>query len=246
MKTRIALILSGLLVSCGSALSQQPANPATLPYFQRQQAAKLDDSQTRFDLDFPGGTPGELVRAIEKASGTPVNVVIPSEHSNVRLPPLKMKSVTVPQLFTAITEASTKTTMLQMASGTYQQYVSGYGFRTVEPPTDRAVWHFYDNAPILPLKPSTCRFYQLAPYLETYKVEDITTAIQTGWKMLGETNPPSITYHKDTKLLIAVGEQNKLMIIDEVLRQLSNPTPKPDARPSQPKAAATEKPAKAE
>lgn len=94
--------------------------------------------------------------------------------------------------------------------------------------------------------PKTCRFYNLAPYLETYKVEDVTTAIQTGWKMLGEVSPPVISYHKDTKLLIAVGEQGKLILIDEVLRQLSNPVPKSDAKPSPPKTTASEKPSKGE
>ena len=54
-------------------------------------------------------------------------------------------------------------------------------------------------------------------------VDDITTAIQTGWKMLGEENPPKISFHKDTKLLIAVGEPDKLEIIDAVLNSLQPP-----------------------
>jgi len=75
--------------------------------------------------------------------------------------------------------------------------------------------------------PKVCRFYQLTPYLETYKVEDIMTAIQIGWKMLGETNPPTISFHKDTMLLIAVGEHNKLQMIDSVLEQLGKGKPEP-------------------
>jgi hypothetical protein len=60
------------------------------------------------------------------------------------------------------------------------------------------------------------------PYLgpSSYTVEDITTAIQTGWKMLGETNMPNVSFHKDTKLLIAFGEEEKLKLIDDVLSQL--------------------------
>lgn len=38
--------------------------------------------------------------------------------------------------------------------------------------------------------------------------------------MLGESSPPKISFHKDTKLLIAVGEPNKLEIIDSVLKAL--------------------------
>ena len=51
-------------------------------------------------------------------------------------------------------------------------------------------------------------------------MDDITTAIQTGWKMLGDKDTPTISFHKDTKLLIAVGEPGKLETIDAVLRAL--------------------------
>ena len=69
-----------------------------------------------------------------------------------------------------------------------------------------------------------CRFYSLAPYLDRgLSVDDITTAIETGWKMLGETSHPTISFHKDTKLLIAVGEPSKLETIDAVLKALEPP-----------------------
>ena len=38
--------------------------------------------------------------------------------------------------------------------------------------------------------------------------------------MLGETERPEIKFHKDTKLLIAVGEPSKLVLIESVLAQL--------------------------
>jgi hypothetical protein len=58
-------------------------------------------------------------------------------------------------------------------------------------------------------------------------VEDITTALETGWKMLGEASPATIKFHKDSMLLIAVGEPGKLEIIDAVLKALEPPKPKP-------------------
>jgi len=39
--------------------------------------------------------------------------------------------------------------------------------------------------------------------------------------MLGETERPEIKFHKDTKLLIAVGEPSKLSLIESVLAQLN-------------------------
>jgi hypothetical protein len=98
---------------------------------------------------------------------------------------------------------------------------TSYGFRTYAQTTDDSIWQFYSEKPNLPQEPKVCRFFQLAPYLDTYKIEDITTAIETGWKMLGETERPEIKFHKDTKLLIAVGEASKLAMIDSVLRQLN-------------------------
>jgi hypothetical protein len=78
-----------------------------------------------------------------------------------------------------------------------------------------------------------CRFYLLSPYLERgLTVDDITTAIQTGWKMLGDSSTtPSISFHKETKLLIAVGEPGKLEVIDAVLRALESPKPMPRIDP---------------
>ena len=36
-----------------------------------------DQKLTRFSLDFPGGTPQQLIAAIEKAMAKPVNAIIP-------------------------------------------------------------------------------------------------------------------------------------------------------------------------
>ena len=194
--------------------------PQPTPAFP-QNAAPRNPDLVKFDLDFPGGTPRQLVEAIEKASGKPLNAVITDDDADLHLPPLKMRGVNVVELFRALSMASSK--MIKIPNGTFS---TNYGF---DPSSgefnDDTVWWFHHGKPVVTEPERSCRFYQLAPYLETYKVEDITTAIQTGWKMLGETNPPTITFHKDTKLLIAVGEQSKLQLIDSVLQQLAQGRP---------------------
>ena len=60
-------------------------------------------------LNFPGGTPKELVEAIEKTSRKPLNAIIPDELAKMRLPALKMNGVTAPQLFDALSAATAKT-----------------------------------------------------------------------------------------------------------------------------------------
>jgi len=100
---------------------------------------------------------------------------------------------------------------------------STYGFSTQGKPSDDSIWYFYSYASPPPPSPpaKVCRFYSLANYVDQgLSVDDITTAIETGWKMLGETSPPTISFHKDTKLLIAVGDPSKLETIDAVLKAL--------------------------
>ncbi len=198
-------------------------------------ASESAPTLTRFNLDFPGGTPKDLVDAIQKAMGKPLNAIIPNEHANMELPQLKMNNVTTPELFQALIRASSKLEIYSTprsggysVMSPYQQMQTSCGFRTEGKVTDDSIWYFYAEKPNLtlltPMK--TCRFYSLTPYLDRgLKVDDITTAIQTGWKMLGEDNTPTISFHKDTKLLIAVGEPGKLETIDAVLKALEPPRP---------------------
>jgi hypothetical protein len=165
-----------------------------------------------------------------------LNAIIPDDLAATKLPALKMNSVDVSQLFKALTAASLKSEAVSSSSGFppgrpgYSIHQTNYGFRQGSEgrPSDDTIWYFYAEKPILPPFASPdkiCRFYSLAPYLDTgVSVDDITTAMETGWKMLGETARPTISFHKDTKLLIAVGEPSKLEIIDAVLKALGSPT----------------------
>jgi len=197
---------------------------------------------TRFNLDFPGGTPKELVAAIEKATGRPLNAIVADEFADTKLPAVKMSSVDVAQLFSALSLASRKTETIQNPGpggrggyGGYQMFQSAYGFKTEGKPTDESIWYFYVERPTPPPAPpiyKVSRFYSLSPYLDRgATVDDITTAIETGWKMLGDTSPPTISFHKDTKLLIAVGEPSKLETIDAVLQALGGGAMPNPARP---------------
>jgi len=82
----------------------------------------------------------------------------------------------------------------------------------------------------------------LESYLEKLKVEDITTAIETGWKMQGVKPMPKLSFHKDTKLLIACGPREQLMTVDDVLRELTPSKKGPKDSQGQP--IAGEKPSK--
>jgi len=191
-----------------------------LPIYAQSQppTPEAKPSLTKFDLDFPGGTPGELVAAIQKAMGRPLNAIIPSYYADKRLPALKMKEVDVARLFKALSRATMH--MVQLTPGI--QSDSMMGFRTEDGSNDDAVWYFYVEGN--PPPPQSCRFYLITPYLEQgLTVDDITTAVQTAWKVRGDSPMPTLNFHKETKLLIGVGYDFQLGTIDDVLRALGRP-----------------------
>jgi hypothetical protein len=184
---------------------------------------------TKFNLDFSGGTPAQLVKAIEKAMGKPLNAIISTGDADVQLPPLKMNDVNVAQLFQALEQASIKQMVIVTGNygggqSSYSTFTGNYGFKTVGPISDSSIWYFHMDKPSLPPVVSAekvCQFYSLELYLNRgFTVDDITTAIQTGWKMSGITALPELNYHKETKMLIAFGEPRELDIIGRVLGTL--------------------------
>jgi hypothetical protein len=239
MKISKYLALGLLVVSLTPVFGQPTATPQALifppqapsPAMPRLFPTRLQVEAdapvlTKFNLDFPGGTPAQLVKAIEKASSKPLNAIIPDEDADVQLPPLKMNNVVVPQLFAALEAASIKTVAFRSQYATsYSQFTGGYGFKTADgPASDTSIWYFRVEKPSLPPMVSTdkvCQFYSLDTYLNRgFTVDDITTAIQTGWKMAGITPTPELNYHKETKLLIAFGETKDLDTISRVLQTL--------------------------
>lgn len=233
MKNYLLFVIAGLLLSADLAVAQPIATSSLSPP-DGYVLVKVTNSLPRFDLDFPGGTPKDLVQAVEKATDKPLNAIIPDDCADLKIPAFSVKNVTVEQLFKILTSASKRTRRYDLMDPTTggisgQDHASTYGFQTEGIPDEKSIWFFYWDRNVEPFQviaSKVCRFYQLSPYLEAgYKVDDITTAVETGWKMLGVTNPPQISYHKDTKVLIAVGEQDKVNSIGDVLKQLST-TPK--------------------
>lgn len=211
---RILLVFITLTLGAISAQTADKSAPAPAA------AQRL----TKFDLDFPGGTPGELTAAIQQAMKRPLNAIIPVEYASWKLPPVKMNGVDVLQLFRAMEMASQALEVVATGFGQYQQGMIRYGFRANNnqpiAESDDTVWYFFVEGRVARL-PKISRFYLLAPYLDAgLTVDDITTAIQTGWKMRGDATPPALSFHKETRLLIAVGDSGGLDVIEAVLKAL--------------------------
>lgn len=220
----VILMISALAVSGQNAANKQPQPAETYIAMDQPDLPK-------FDLDFPGGTPEQLVEFI-RGEIELLNVIVPNEHKDVKLPPMKLKNVNVAELFRAL-EAATRQTVPYVSgystsgpSGNRRvvsEKTTGMGFLTLGPGPIRpeSVWTFFVNNPITKVpEEKTVRYFNVKPYLGTYKIEDITTAVQEGWKMLEADPLPQLSFHEDTKLLIAAGGPDQLEIISSVLLRL--------------------------
>jgi hypothetical protein len=247
MKSFPLVIVLAIVAVTPAPLLAQDARPRAQvnPVIQANKPETIDGaaaaSLKHFDLDFPGGSPREFVAAISKAMGKPLNVVIPESNADVQIMPIKVSNVTVPELFRAVQTASAREVPIVTATassgpgggrGKSIQFKSGsLSFRAnTEPVTDDTIWAFQAlGLPTEEFKAAlqaaqeqnvVCQYFQLAPHLEDHTIEDITTAIQTGWKMLKVEPMPQLSFHKETKLLIAVGAKDQIEMIPQVLGQL--------------------------
>src|ERR1035437_7428839 len=97
MKKSLSLAASLLALNLtpvfGHALTPEEhaiLSEANRPTYTPRLAPRLGSPQagapvlTKFNLDFPGGTPKELVAAIEKAMGKPLNVIISSDENSAK------------------------------------------------------------------------------------------------------------------------------------------------------------------
>jgi len=159
MNNLILTILLGAGVAAQVACAQnQPGEPAN----PTQRPGHVQDlpSWQKFDLDFPGGGPRDLVVAIEKATGKSLNAIILKEDEAVQIPPMKFKDITVPDLFSALTVASQR--QEQTGSGTY---TTSYTHQTLGDGTTARV---YFKSPKALAADAVCRFYQLPENIHSY------------------------------------------------------------------------------
>ncbi len=267
MKRTLIFLLAWHTAGALSAQQVRPAQQAQpAPPVPTRSASAFVDPATglppkaldliRFGLDFPGGSPAEFIAAVSQARGREVNAIIPQDYEDTRLPAMRVKDVNIVQLFQALEAASRRTVTVptgQMPGSfgpqrAYSQFTTSFGFRTEGEPSDDAIWYFYREEPVMPSEPPPkpperrVRYFQLGPYLDEYKLEDITTAIQTGWKMSGQEVEPEMKFHENTRLLIVVGDVQGLEVVSQVLSQLERGIKAVKALPPAPAPAAAAPP----
>jgi hypothetical protein len=201
----------------------------------------------RFDLNFEGGSVEEFLRVLDDAVGRPINVILNPELKETPIPPMRLRQITVPQLFEAVATSSGKEFFRRsrgpgMAPPMLERVQYSHGFRASErsPSTD-SIWVFYrqnppeemaaTESPAVPAR--EVRVINLTPVLEGRSVEDITTAIRTATDMVEGVAPMALTFHKETQLLISRGTSAQLEVLERVLAEIaSSPAPVAKAKPT--------------
>jgi hypothetical protein len=177
----------------------------------RQAGQKIQaEKGPAFDLNFPGGPLPELVKAIEKAGGQKLNVMLPREAAQVVVPKLTLSGVNSDAVFSALNLVLNQ----QKRVG---QFISNGN-----------IWVFQ----IIPERPDTrqTKVFFVGHLLsrDKFKIQDITTAIQTAWDLGGEQAVGELKFHQDTQLLFARAVPSQLEAMQEVLVELSKAAVMPE------------------
>jgi hypothetical protein len=248
MKNNFPKFLLAVLAGCFAASVQAQLPPEGRPNDARvivnpqigpPSGVPSARQETRFDLNFKGGTPKQFIEAIKAQSGLKVNVIIPHEEADAQLPAMEVSNVTLAQLFAAVSEASSVAT--NIIRGTFKDldgrthpswatFRITKEFRTRDKALDESsIWYFHVTRPE-PTSPTltaltnaeqiSVRVYQMALLLNEYSIDDVLTAAKTAWQMLDSSSSPEMKYHSDTKLLVVKGTDEQQKLIRSVMGEL--------------------------
>ncbi|MHC5036184.1 MAG: hypothetical protein ACYTHM_02620 [Planctomycetota bacterium] len=163
------------------------------------------------DIDFPGGTLAKLLDLIETTIRSKANVIISEQAKSAIVPPFHLRSVTAHEIFTAISKIHLGNTVGLQASRRGNILAVTSTQAKLDPRLQKRKVQLYDVRDLLnPRGP--------------LKVEDIVTAIETGWKMEFKVPSGELKFHQESKLLIAAGSPDELRVIENVLQELRKGT----------------------
>lgn len=186
--------------------------------------SRSHDHETAFDFSFAGGHPRELVAELELQGGEPVNAIIPDNLSNLPMPKLNLRTVTVRDVLNS----------LNMLANLQQE-----GWSWLEgPPARSAIWIFaeqsrqgIDPATGAPLQPKPdprkrvmVQVFNAAKLLNDHSVDDLATVINRAWKLgqrEGDEEPePTLQFHEETKLMIVKGTSDQIRLATNIVSEL--------------------------
>jgi hypothetical protein len=187
------------------------------------------------DINFPGGTLGQLTTMLARTPEGSLNIIGDSNDLNIQLPPFAIQNAHAGVIAMALNRfLETRGLTLLPSGGNVPNTKDVYVVRRIGDPTMRS----RDNFESL----------QLAPYLEQHKIDDIIGAIRAAWE-LDPTHDAAalrLKFHPPTSILLVSGPPEATLLTQKVVATLkrpsepfyapgakSEPTPKP--APAEPK-----------
>lgn len=164
-----------------------------------------------FDLEFPGGTIGEYIRAVQKAAGH-VNVVVSDEVKGLlaaEMPAVSLKGVSAPA-------------SLKLIGQRYVEVEGGYAFLKVGAITEGGsapIHRVYSSfEPGHKYSQVQTRVFSMADLSEkNIQPDAVLTAVEVALTTADAIEAVQMQFHEETRLLIAHGEENYLNVIEQVL-----------------------------
>ncbi len=203
--TVLALGLAGLSLlgaeAPASAMPSPSPNPNPVVFF-----GETPPPKPTFDLAFGGGAIELLVETIEKASGRPLNILVPANQP-VRIPPFRLKGVDEDTLFAALSA-------LRLDDGNVRLTRAGAAWVIQVAPDNRL-----------------CSTFYVGHLLKKFKVEDISTAIRTTWEM-GRERGGELKFHPETGLLFVLADRGQIATVTSVLSEIRRGVEEDEAAPA--------------
>lgn len=197
----------------------------------RIQRAETRPAFTPFDVHFPGGSLSEYADALRKANPD-VSIVIAPTAANLAVPPLELKNVTttaavkiLESFYVPAREGDFRVVVDAVRTGSGDDVVMAIGASG----GDASLARRGDTTP-------RQRVWSIGEALDRdAKVEDILAAVELSQSLLPAQ--ATIKYHAPSRLLIAVGTDEQLMaiheVVDTIIRDAHN-RPRREQAPAQP------------
>lgn len=216
---KVILMVVLLMTSLAGLMAQEA--PASRDSAETRRAGPsgrraTPQNEPRFDISFPGGPLEALFKAVSQASGEPLNLIVSGDTSEVTLPAFTLTHVTVDDLMNALQHASLRLEIRENEKA--EERLRNVGLRLIR---QGNIWTLLVEKSVPPESPRLIQFHNLEHYLGKYQLKDITTAIQTGWKMIDPRHPIDLAFHEETKLLVVAGTTRQIELVESVLNELA-------------------------
>ncbi len=211
MKTPLRIACLLLLAGASSVSHASDATPSA----PADTAPAPKPKSPSINIVFPGGSVAELVSVINASDNATFNLIGEKAHQEVILPPFSLRNADPASLAVALNGLlRPRELTLSLAS-----------------PNIFVLTKNTSPSPSYAPPAPTFQAYQLAPYLPSVSVDDITDAISTAWAADAAHDAKLVRfkYHPATKLLFVYGPPEAITIATQLIPQL-NPTATARAR----------------